>query len=101
MLLTVEQRPPALVSNDQQEKERKILADLAALETRGASELCLNYRRLESIPVTLVGSTYCQSRLLKLYLKGNIINQMVKIKTSYPHFSVSVNAMFSLPSCGY
>ena len=77
MLLTVEQQLPASVSNDQQEKERT-LADLAALEAGGTSELCLNYRRLKSVPDALVGSTYCQTSLLKLYLKGNLINKMVK-----------------------
>jgi Leucine-rich repeat (LRR) protein len=75
MLLTVEQQPPAPANNDQREKER-ILADLAALEAAETSELCLNYRRLKSVPDTLVESTYCQISLMKLYLKGNLINQM-------------------------
>lgn len=63
--------------NNEEENER-VLADLVALEVAGISELCLNYRRLCTIPDAVVDNTYCQISLMKLYLKGNLISRMVK-----------------------
>lgn len=77
---------PLILSLDQfvnadREKER-LLADLAALEMAGMSELCLNYRHLKDIPDEVAENSYCQIGLIKLYLKGNLLNEMVK--TIYP-----------------
>lgn len=73
---------PLMLSLDQfvnVDRERKrLLADLAALEMAGMSELCLNYRHLKDIPDELAENGYCQISLIKLYLKGNLINEMVK-----------------------
>lgn len=74
---------PIMLALDQfvnTDRERsRLLADLAALEMAGLSELCLNYRHLKDIPDELAENGYCQISLTKLYLKGNLINQMVQI----------------------
>ena len=71
---------PVLLMSEQQPAQRedeRVQGDLATIEAAGTSELFLNYRRLQTIPNALVGNNYCQMSLMKLYLKGNLINQMV------------------------
>lgn len=81
-------------SNVDRERER-LLADLAALEMAGTSELCLNYRHLKDIPDELAGNSYCQISLIKLYLKGNLINEMVKFYLRNFHLKKKIQILNS------
>ena len=60
------------------EEDERVAAEIAAMEAVGAVELYLNYRHLRTIPAALVGSQYCQTNLQRLYLKRNIITEVVR-----------------------
>ena len=67
----------AIASAEEREGEIVVM-NLRSAENAGATELNLNYCYLSSLPHALAESHYCRDNLQKLYLKGNIICQMVE-----------------------
>ena len=58
--------------------EESFLLPVGEFQEAGVYALYLNYHQLRSIPDALFESEICRKCLQKLYLKGNLINQLVK-----------------------
>ena len=68
--------PVAITSREEREGE-KIAVNVRAAEHAGVAEMNLNYGHLHTVPHALTESTYCRKKIQKLYLKGNIIHELV------------------------